>query len=345
MAAGERVFDVEALLAPISSDQPCGADLEYDPDMLALQQAAAGKPERAVGDTVVAAQEPEWRDVAGRCEALLGRTKHLGVAALLARAACKQAGYIGAVNGLALVRGLLERYWDQVHPLLDADDSSAVLRLNTLALLTTGEDGVARDLLREMAYAPLDTSLGKAALRVRDLTLAFGAVKADSGEATPTEEAVSAALADLLNQRADLAEALRAGLTHAQAIKTVLDGRAPQESPDLNALVKLTQAVANAAARVQGGGDAVNDDSAAAAGAAAPAGARAVGAIRTREDCVRALDQVCEWFERNEPSHPAPLVIQRAKRLVKMNFLEIIRDLAPDGMPQVEGVVGKEASS
>lgn len=338
------MFDVEALLAPISSDQPCGADLEYDPDMLALQQAAAGKPERAVGDTVVAAQEPEWRDVAARCEALFGRTKHLGVAALLARAACKQSGYIGAVNGLALVRGLLERYWDSVHPLLDSDDNSAVLRLNTLALFTTGDDGAARDLLREMAYAPLDTTLGKAALRVRDLTLAFGAAKADSGEATPTEEAVSSALADLLTQRADLSQALRAGLAHAQAIKTVLDGRAPQEAPDLNALVKLTQAVANAAARAQGSGDAMNDESAA-AGATAPAGARAVGAIRTREDCVRALDQVCEWFQQNEPSHPAPLVIQRAKRLVKMNFLEIIRDLAPDGMPQVEGVVGKEASS
>jgi len=28
-----------------------------------------------------------------------------------------------------------------------------------------------------------------------------------------------------------------------------------------------------------------------------------------------------------------------------MNFLEIIRDLAPEGMRQVEDVVGKEASS
>jgi type VI secretion system protein ImpA len=341
MAAGERVFDVEALLAPVSSDQPCGADLEYDPDMLALQQVAAGKPERQVGDAVVPAQEPEWRDVATRCEALLGRTKHLGVAALLARAYCKQSGYLGAVNGLAVVRGLVERYWDGLHPLLDPDDGSAMMRLNTLASFTVGEDG-ARDLLRELAFAPLDASLGKAGLRVRDLTLAFGAAKADGGEATPTEEGVSAALGDLLGQRADLAQALRDGHAHAQAIKSVLDGRAPSEAPDLNALVKLTQAVANAANRVQGGAAA---GEVAAAGGAAAAGTRAVGAIRTREDCLRALDQVCEWFAQNEPSHPAPYVIQRAKRLVKMNFLEIIRDLAPEGMRQVEDVVGKEASS
>jgi type VI secretion system protein ImpA len=337
------VFEVEALLAPISSDQPCGPDLEYDPEMLALQQAAAGKPERSVGNSVVPAQEPDWREVAQLGTALFGKTKHLGVAALLARAACKEAGYLGAVKGLALVRGLLERYWDRVHPGLDPDDGSAVLRLNALASLTVGEDGP-RDLLREMSYAPLDTALGRTGLRVRDLTLAFGAATPGSGEATPTEEGVAAALGELLAQRADLGAAMQAGLEHAQAIRAVIEGRAANESPDLTGLIKLTQAIAHGAARAQGNGAPEN---AAITGAApAPGGAtRAVGAIRTREDCVRALDQVCEWFAHNEPSHPAPYVIQRAKRLVRMNFLEIIRDLAPEGMRQVEDVVGKEASS
>lgn len=338
------VFDVEVLLAPISNEQPCGADLEYDPDMLALQQAAAGRPERAVGETVVSAQEPEWRDVASRSEALLRRTKHLGVAVQLARASCKQLGYIGAVQGLAVLRGLVERHWDDVYPLLDRDDGSALMRLNTLASFTLGDDGSARDMLRDMAFAPLDAGLGKAGLRVRDLTLAFGAAKPENGEAAPTAEAVSAALADLLGSRADIAQALRDGHEHAQAIKSVLDGRAPSEAPDLSALVKLTEAVANAAGRVQGGGETAGGDVAAATGVAS-GGARAVGAIRTREDCVRALDEVCQWFAQNEPSHPAPYVIQRAKRLVRMNFLEIIRDLAPDGMRQVEEVVGKEVSS
>jgi type VI secretion system protein ImpA len=338
------VLDVEALLAPVSTDDPCGPDLEYDAEMLALQQAAAGKAERAVGDTVVPAQEPEWRDVAKQCEALLRRTKHVGVAALLARAQCKQSGYLGAVQGLALVRGLIERYWDAVHPRLDPDDGSALMRLNTLALFTVAEDGTHRDLLREMGYAPLDTSLGRAGLRVRDLTLAFGAAKPDSNEAVPTEEGVSTALAQLLGARADLAQVLRDGQAHAEAIKVFIDDKAPSESPDLNALLQLTKAVADAGARVLGNGAASGEASAGSDSRAAASG-RAVGTLRTREDCVRALDQVCEWFAQNEPSHPAPFVIQRAKRLVKMNFLEIIRDLAPNGLAQVEEVVGKETSS
>ena len=36
------------------------------------------------------------------------------------------------------------------------------------------------------------------------------------------------------------------------------------------------------------------------------------------------------------------LILQRAKRLTAMNFMEIMRDLADKGLPQVEAVTGKE---
>jgi len=39
------------------------------------------------------------------------------------------------------------------------------------------------------------------------------------------------------------------------------------------------------------------------------------------------------------------LLIRRAQRLMDKNFLEIIRDLAPDGLGQVERIAGTEASS
>lgn len=336
------MLDVEALLAPVSGDSPCGADLEYDPDMLELQQAAAGKPERQVGDKLQPAQEPDWRDVGQRSLALLARTKHLGVAALLARATLKQQGYVGAVQGLALLRGLVERYWDDLHPVLDPDDGSALMRLNTLAPLTVDENGGARDLLRELGFAPLDTALGKAGLRVRDLTLAFGAAKPEGSEPVPAEEAVRLALATLLAERPDLAQALRDGATHAQALKTMLEARAPNDAPDLSALVQLTQALSAAEDRALGRAREAGGE--AGAGPAA-AGTRAVGSIRSRDDAVAVLEQVCEWFALNEPSHPAPLVIRRAQRLVKMNFLEIVRDLAPDAMARIEDVIGREPSS
>ena len=38
------LLDVDALLTPVSDDQPCGADLEYDAQFLQLEEAAKGKP-------------------------------------------------------------------------------------------------------------------------------------------------------------------------------------------------------------------------------------------------------------------------------------------------------------
>ena len=68
--------------------------------------------------------------------------------------------------------------------------------------------------------------------------------------------------------------------------------------------------------------------------------AGAVGEIRSREDAIRVLDLVCKYIERNEPTNPAPLLIKRAQRLMSLGFLDIIKELAPDGMGQIEVITG-----
>jgi len=37
-------------------------------------------------------------------------------------------------------------------------------------------------------------------------------------------------------------------------------------------------------------------------------------------------------------------LLQRSKRLVSANFLDIVRDLAPDGLPQIENLRGKDTA-
>ena len=74
-----------------------------------------------------------------------------------------------------------------------------------------------------------------------------------------------------------------------------------------------------------------------------PAGGLSIaslGAVTRREDAVRLLDLVIEYYERNEPSSPLPLLIARARRLADKGFLDLIRDLAPDGFGQAERVFG-----
>jgi type VI secretion system protein ImpA len=66
------------------------------------------------------------------------------------------------------------------------------------------------------------------------------------------------------------------------------------------------------------------------------------GEINSREDVIRVLDKIVSYYQRVEPSSPIPLLIQRSKRLVSASFLDIVRDIAPDGLTQVENLRGKD---
>jgi len=88
-------------------------------------------------------------------------------------------------------------------------------------------------------------------------------------------------------------------------------------------------------------GDAVED----VAGVPAAAGAAprsAPGEVRTRDDVMKALDKICEYFDRHEPSSPVPILLRRAKKLVNKSFMELVRDMASNGVSQVEVFRGPE---
>lgn len=66
------------------------------------------------------------------------------------------------------------------------------------------------------------------------------------------------------------------------------------------------------------------------------------GAVRGREDVVRMLDRICEYYAVNEPSSPVPVLLQRAKRLVDKSFTDIVRDLTPAGLSELQVIAGLE---
>ena len=64
------------------------------------------------------------------------------------------------------------------------------------------------------------------------------------------------------------------------------------------------------------------------------------GAINSREDVVHALERICEFYRHNEPSSPVPLILHRAQRMAKMNFMELVTELTPDSVTTVKVVTG-----
>jgi type VI secretion system protein ImpA len=175
----------------------------------------------------------------------------------------------------------------------------------------------------------------RGALTVRDLELALGPAEALPGESVPTEQGVLEAVGAALATAAELATTLQAGYDAAQALATGLERHLEaSQGPDLAPLKKVLQRVADAGRKASGSATVE-----ATVASAAPA-SRAPGSISSREDASRALERVCEWIERNEPSSPAPLLIRRAQRLMSKTFIDIIRDLTPDGVKDIEKLAG-----
>lgn len=330
-------LDLEALLAPLDADSPSGPDLVYDPDFLAMEQAAAGKPETQWSPAV----PPEWPTVYEQALALARRTRDLRVAVWLLRSSTRLHGLGGVVAGLALVRGLLERLWDSVHPELDKTDADdPTMRMNALTPLAAALEGLAD--LRSATLTP-----ARGSMRLRDLELGLGRAEAASDETVPTEAGVLQGLQLLLAGHPLLAQQASAAAGDAKAIDAWLQQKVGSAAPELGPLLSLLNLLEQAVGRAGGQTDAASasDTQAAAAEVATGAGAVTAGAIRSRSDAARELERVCEWIERNEPSNPAPLLIRRAQRLMDKSFLDIIRDLAPEGLTQVERIAGTESSS
>lgn len=335
------MIDLDSLLAEATEEPPCGPDLEYDAAFMALETASHGKPEQQFGDTVIAAEEPLWGGVRTDAIALLGRSKDLRVAVLLVRALVRTEQFAGLLPGLRLVQQLLERYWDGVHPRLDADDNDdPTMRINALAPLVD-VDGLLRD-LRGCYFV---SSRQHGAVLVRDIEIALGKLP-PRGVGEPVaqgqiEAILRAVAADDPGVMASVGETIAV----VKALSAFLADKVGSErAPDFTPLHAMLHAVQQICQSVAGiGGDAAAEEGGADALASEGSGAPAKpisGEIRSRQDALMMIDKIVSYFERNEPTNPAPLLLKRAKRLVNMSFLDIVKELVPDGMGQIETIAG-----
>jgi type VI secretion system protein ImpA len=337
------VIDPAKFTGALAPDNPSGPNLEYDPDFLALERAQQGKPEQVMGETVKPAEDPDWRDVRERAQALLGRSRDLRVAYALTAALLKIDGLPGLAAGLTVICQLLEGQWDTVHPQLDADDDNdPTLRLNSLAGLTAA-DG----LLRGLRDSPVVQSKTLGRFGLRDMRIASGKVPAPAGMSNPPQQVqIDAAFrdADLESLQAS-AEAVAVALDQVAAVDRLLMDKVGSRAPDLKPLgVDLTDLKRVLSERLAGRGAAGAEETGAAEEPAggAPAASAEVG---SRDDVIRTLDRLCEYYRRFEPSSPIPLLLQRAKRLVAKSFMEIIRDMTPSGVAEAELLGGVEKKS
>jgi type VI secretion system protein ImpA len=224
-----------------------------------------------------------------------------------------------------------------VYPLIDED---AMARRNALSCLADQMAVVDR-----VWRLPLVVSRKYGRFSLRDIDMAEGAAPAGPTEARPDEAAIRGAFSEMSIEELT---ALDKGITAAIAALNSIDARmrseggpemAPEFAPLSAQFAKLSRIFSDQLA--------LRTPGAAGAGAAVDAGgaavAFAVGAINSRQEAVRALDAVADFFRRNEPSSPIPLFVERAKRLVSKDFLEVLADIAPEALVVARSAGGLKA--
>lgn len=331
---------METLLAAIADSSPCGPDLGYDPQFVALETAARGKQEQQLGNNIIPAEQPDWGAVRQQAESLLRRSKDVRIAVLLTRALVRVDNLSGLRDGLKLLHGLLERYWKSVHPIdLDNPDDFTI-RLNALAPL-----GDVDAMLLDVRCALVVVSGPHGRVSVRDILLAAGRLQPGTGEPVLSQAQIESAIAAAAAQDRGRIEAARDSADLVNAIYSLLSDkvgtdRATDLRP-LSSMLKLVVQACHNATNQSGEAIAEGITEGGAGVAGQPGGRPAVaGEIRSREDAMRALDAVCKFYERAEPGNPAPLLIRRAQRLINKSFVEIMQDLAPDSLSQIRNIAG-----
>lgn len=341
-------LSAEELKQPVSEDSPSGEDLEYDPVFQEMEVMMETTAEQEFGDTIIPGSGPDWKGVAAQVEDLNKRTRDLRVLTCGALADLSLKGLKVFSDSLESLNTCIETFWDSIHPQLDVeDDNDATMRLNALQILNDYEM-VSFGLER----APLLEVRGLGSFSLRDIEIAEGKTTPVGDETVHDIALIQGAFGDA---EADvisvLGEGVRGSISQLKRASTLWDKLATNApglefGEILKVLEEIRQAVEKyapqAAVESEEGAEGEGADETQVEGGAGTAGSVPLsGSINNRTDVVKAIDKICDYYTTHEPSSPIPLLLRRAQRLVAKSFVEILEDMAPDGVAQAKVVSGE----
>jgi type VI secretion system protein ImpA len=350
-------FDLAALLAPISEEMPAGTDLRQDnsPDSLYYRlrdaRAEARAAERANdGGSTEASSPSQWRVVRDLAvEALSHQSKDLEIAAWLTEALLRSDGLVGLAAGFRVMAGLTDSFWEGFFPQPDEEGING--RLASVAGLNgVGGEGTLIQPLRRLGLFPRSDGspfelwqyeqshrlAGISDPKQREQRIKAGAVPFDAVE--NEARAVDKGLFAVLRRRAvDSAEAW-------QVLGKTLEHRAVDDAPSTSQVREVLERIQEVAGRFAPPleVEAPEPDMAslpeealapAAEGGPGTAAGGAVtpqGGFASREDALRVLAQIAEFFQRTEPHSPLAYTLKDAVRRGRMTWPELLEEMVPD---------------
>jgi len=327
-------LNLESLLKPVSDDNPVGEDLSYDPERHEIEQAFdTGEYGASVSES-----EIDWRKTVKLIEQQFARTKDVWLPTYLCRAGARSGNLETIEIGAQALAGLFELYWDKVHPQLD--ELGLPGRKAPCDSLSSRKDFLTPlEKVVLFAHPRLGSFNGGDLERFRSQAEAaegYGMFRAALDELG--EEPLVAALARL--------DKIEDGLRRADKVFTIAAAGEPSPNFALTytSLAGLKQSLAAFVSTPAEADAEVSDavaEGQAGGGAPAPKVQKIAGAVESRDDVIRALDAIADYYRKREPSHPVQLLLQRAKIWIGLDFMELLADIAPGSLSDAKHILNK----
>ena len=333
MSATPDVIDIEGLLSPIAGDNPAGESLQYTPVYDQIKEARRAEDPLAQGDWQRELKTADWDEVVRlTTDALANKTKDLQICAWLTEGIIRNDGFRGLRDGLLLAAGLHERFWDNVYPVIEDGDLEA--RANALALLDRQAAAAIRDapITRAPAFSFLQWEIVKT-----DASAPPAEAPPPSPDGTPPVTLDSFQKSRNASRRAfyeELWTVVEECWSAFQSLDRVMDEKFGRQTPGLGELKITLDKIRDWADKTvkekrleEPDGSTIGGE----AGAGGAAGAVA-GAVSGRQDALRRLADVAEYFRRTEPHSPVSYLVQRAIAWGQMPLDAWLGDVIKDGV-------------
>ena len=344
-------FDLDALLAPIPGEAPVGVDLREDfspqsPYYRLRDARAEARAAERIADAAdaelnqEAVTPPQWRTVNEiALRALAEQSKDLEIAAWLTEALLRSDGLPGLTAGARLLAGLAAYWEDGVLPLPDED--GVVTRVAPITGLNgEGADGTLVQPLRRVplfqrpdgvTYALWQYEQSAEVEGIGDAARKQQRLAAGTVPFADMEQAARATGAARLSALRGQANAALAAWT---AMGEALDARAGVDGPPTGRIRDILQSMVAAISKYAPAEEieAVPEAGAAEATGEASGQSAGTGPARavTREDMLRDLLRVADFFKRNEPHSPLAATLEEAARRARLSYAELLEELVPD---------------
>ncbi|WP_299594483.1 type VI secretion system protein TssA [uncultured Microbulbifer sp.] len=355
-----NVIDVDALLAEIDADSPQGADIREDrsptSDYYTIKDArnSARAAERsAMFDDSDSDLLAPWRDVASTAEKILRNTsKDLEVASWYTEALIRLHGFPGLRDGMLLMQGLVERYWDGLYPEPDEDGLETKVAPLT-GLNGDGADGTLLMPIRSADITPEGDFGGFSFFQYQQARDADKIADDDAKLARLETLGYNIGEFDQCARSAapqwaqDLVNTLDDTLASFKAITESLRTQCGQDAPPSTNISSLLDEVLRTVrfiykepleslsaveeTPVSSGEPESSVSAADLAGAVIqPSIAVPTGAITSREDALQLLEKAARYFRTYEPHTPLAPGLERLLSWGRMTVAELMSELLPD---------------